>query len=67
MRRALASWLRRLAERLDPTPLPPAPAERKWVMLGGGSLEEDPPATGMAAAGDLSVQDFWYTTTTGVD
>jgi len=65
MRHALASWLRRLAERLDPTPLPPAPVERKWVILGGS--DEELPTTGLGVSGELPVQNFWYTTTTGVD
>jgi len=67
MRETLACWLRRLAERLDPTPPPATPAERKWVMLGGADEEEELPVTGRVATGDLPVQDFWYTTTTGVD
>ena len=66
-RETLAGWLRRLAERLDPTPPTATPAERKWVMLGGSDEEEELPVTGMVATGELRVQDFWYTTTTGVD
>ena len=67
-RETLACWLRRLAERLDPTPPPATQPERKWVMLGGPDEEEEEKTlTGMVATGELRVQDFWYTTTTGVD
>ena len=66
-RATLAGWLRRLAERLDPTPPPATPAERKWVMLGGSGEEEELPVTGMVATSELPTQEFWYTTTTGVD
>jgi len=66
-RETLACWLRRLAERLDPTPPPAAPPERKWVILGGSEEEEGLPVTGMVATGELPTQEFWYTTTTGAD
>ncbi len=65
-RATLAGWLRRLAERLDPTPPPATPLERKWVMLGGPDEEEET-LTDMVATGELPTQEFWYTTTTGVD
>ena len=66
-RATLAGWLRQLAERLDPTPPPATPPERKWVMLGGSDEAEELPVTGMVATGELPTQEFWYTTTTGVD
>lgn len=66
-RATLAGWLRRLAERLDPTPPPATQPERKWVMLGAPDEAEELSGTNAASTGELRVQDFWYTTTTGVD